>query len=271
MLRPALSPRDRRHARHVRDLRARGRLAVRPLARSRGCCSARSSPSTDGAAIFALLRGSTLRRRLARTLEGEAGFNDPVAVLLVIGFIDWIEQPGLRRARHGSCCSSARSASARWSGSRVGWLAVRALRRVRLATAGPLPGRDAVRGRRSRSAAPTTLHGSGFLAVYLAGLVLGLGAHPGASRPSPSSTRGSPGSRRSRCSSRSACSCSRAQLGDVAARGHGARAGPRVRRAAAGRVRVATALRRLRRRASGSCSAGRACAARCRWCSRPSR
>jgi cell volume regulation protein A len=43
--------------------------------------------STDGAAIFALLRESTLRRRLARTLEGEAGFNDPVAVLLVIGFI----------------------------------------------------------------------------------------------------------------------------------------------------------------------------------------
>src|SRR5438046_5820369 len=38
--------------------------------------------STDGAAIFALLRGSTLSRKLARTLEGESGFNDPVAVLL---------------------------------------------------------------------------------------------------------------------------------------------------------------------------------------------
>src|SRR6185503_21003571 len=49
--------------------------------------------STDGAAIFALLRGSTLRRRIARTLEGESGFNDPIAVLLVIGFIDWIQQP----------------------------------------------------------------------------------------------------------------------------------------------------------------------------------
>src|SRR4051794_4516168 len=49
--------------------------------------------STDGAAVFALLRGSTLRRRLARTLEGEAGFNDPVAVLLVLGFIEWIENP----------------------------------------------------------------------------------------------------------------------------------------------------------------------------------
>src|SRR3954451_9125077 len=40
--------------------------------------------STDGAAIFALLRGSTLRRKVARTLEGEAGFNDPIAVLLVV-------------------------------------------------------------------------------------------------------------------------------------------------------------------------------------------
>ena len=49
--------------------------------------------STDGAAIFALLRGSTLRRRLARTLEGEAGMNDPVAVLLVLGFIEWIQEP----------------------------------------------------------------------------------------------------------------------------------------------------------------------------------
>src|SRR5947199_3799118 len=50
--------------------------------------------STDGAATFALLRGSTLRRRLARTLEGEAGLNDPVAVLLVVGFIDWTLPPG---------------------------------------------------------------------------------------------------------------------------------------------------------------------------------
>src|SRR3954447_10580980 len=49
--------------------------------------------ATDGAAIFALLRGSTLRRRLARTLEAESGLNDPVAVLLVLGFIDWIQQP----------------------------------------------------------------------------------------------------------------------------------------------------------------------------------
>ncbi len=49
--------------------------------------------ATDSAAIFAVLRGSRLRRRLAHALEGESGMNDPVALLLVVGFIDWIELP----------------------------------------------------------------------------------------------------------------------------------------------------------------------------------
>src|SRR3954471_7407857 len=50
--------------------------------------------STDGAAIFAVLRTSTLRRRLARALEGESGLNDPVAVLLVLALIEFIVRPG---------------------------------------------------------------------------------------------------------------------------------------------------------------------------------
>src|SRR6201746_52867 len=49
--------------------------------------------ATDSAAIFAVLRNSTLEKRLARSLEGESGMNDPVALLLVIGFIEWIQQP----------------------------------------------------------------------------------------------------------------------------------------------------------------------------------
>src|SRR6185312_6780167 len=49
--------------------------------------------ATDGAAIFALLRQSTLERKLALALEGESGLNDAVAALLVIGFIEWIQQP----------------------------------------------------------------------------------------------------------------------------------------------------------------------------------
>src|SRR3954470_8743611 len=49
--------------------------------------------ATDGAAVFALLRGSTLRRRLAKTLEGESGLNDPIAVLLVTALIAAITEP----------------------------------------------------------------------------------------------------------------------------------------------------------------------------------
>ena len=60
----------------------------------RACWSARCLASTDGAAIFALLRNSTLRRKLARALEGESGLNDPVAVLLVLALIEFINTPG---------------------------------------------------------------------------------------------------------------------------------------------------------------------------------
>lgn len=49
--------------------------------------------ATDGAAVFALLRGVRLPLRLRRTLEGESGLNDPVAVLLVLVAIDLITNP----------------------------------------------------------------------------------------------------------------------------------------------------------------------------------
>lgn len=49
---------------------------------------------TDGAAVFALLRGIHLPRRLALILEGEAGLNDPVAVALVVAMIEIIRHPG---------------------------------------------------------------------------------------------------------------------------------------------------------------------------------
>src|SRR5919107_3466616 len=52
--------------------------------------------STDSAAIFAVLRGSTLRRRLARPLEAQAGVNDPGAGVLVIGFVSWLTDPTYR-------------------------------------------------------------------------------------------------------------------------------------------------------------------------------
>ena len=55
--------------------------------------------STDGAAIFALLRGSSLSRKLAQTLEAESGLNDPVAVLLVLGVHRSAHPAGVWRGR----------------------------------------------------------------------------------------------------------------------------------------------------------------------------
>jgi cell volume regulation protein A len=49
--------------------------------------------STDAAAVFATLRVTHIRRRLARTLEAESGGNDPMAIALTLGLIAWIERP----------------------------------------------------------------------------------------------------------------------------------------------------------------------------------
>jgi cell volume regulation protein A len=132
--------------------------------------------STDSAAIFAVLRESTLRRRLARTLEGESGFNDPVAVLLVLGFINWIEEPdyGLLDMAWLFAHQLAIGAGA---GLLVGWLAVRAFQRLPLGTAGLYPVASIAAAALAYGAA-ASIEGSGFLAVYITGLVLGTAPIP---------------------------------------------------------------------------------------------
>ena len=127
--------------------------------------------ATDGAAIFALLRSSNLDRRVGLTLEGESGLNDPLAVLLVIGLIDWIQKPDfaapdmlillLRELGIGLVVGLA-----------VGWLAVQGVRRARLPTEAAYP--IATLGVAALAyGGAASLHGSGFLSVYLAGLALG--------------------------------------------------------------------------------------------------
>jgi potassium/hydrogen antiporter len=133
--------------------------------------------ATDGAAVFAVLRGSTLRRRLAHVLEGEAGFNDPVAVLLVIGFIDWIQKPD-----YGLPDMAVLFVEELAIGVVVGVLAGRfavwALRRVELASAGLYPVLTLAVAALAFGGSAST-HGSGFLAVYIAGLVIGDAHVPG--------------------------------------------------------------------------------------------
>jgi cell volume regulation protein A len=127
--------------------------------------------STDGAAVFALLRGSTLRRKLARTLEAESGFNDPVAILLVLGFIDWIQLSGYGIADMAWLFARELGIGL-VVGVGVGVCAVWAFRRLNLETPGLYPVASiATVGIAYGGAA--IIDGSGFLAVYLAGLALG--------------------------------------------------------------------------------------------------
>ncbi|HEX5621135.1 MAG TPA: potassium/proton antiporter, partial [Solirubrobacteraceae bacterium] len=131
---------------------------------------------TDAAAVFAVLRGSTLRRRLARTLEGESGINDPVAVLLVIGCIEAIQHSDFGLV--DAIWLAVRQLSIGFVvGLAVAAAAVLFLRRVRLPSAGLYPVASVATGALAFGAA-ASLDGSGFLAVYLAGLVLGTASTP---------------------------------------------------------------------------------------------
>jgi len=127
--------------------------------------------ATDGAAVFALLRGSDLPKRLSRTLEGEAGFNDPVAVLLVLAVIEWITRPdyGVFDALLFFCQELGLGAVV---GVATGGLASLVLRRMGSAPAGLSLVASFATAAVAFGAAGA-LHGSGFLAAYLAGLVLG--------------------------------------------------------------------------------------------------
>ncbi|HSI79568.1 MAG TPA: potassium/proton antiporter [Solirubrobacterales bacterium] len=132
--------------------------------------------TTDSAAIFAVLRGSRLRRRLARTLEGESGMNDPVALLLVTGFIEWIELPGFGAAdlvlgltvslTLGLAVGLAVGHAARWS-----------FRNLDLPSPGLYPVASIATAALAYGLAEI-VEGSGFLSVYIAALVLGTGAVP---------------------------------------------------------------------------------------------
>ena len=128
--------------------------------------------STDGAAVFAILRGSTLRRRLARTLEGEAGLNDPVAVLLVLGFSEWILHPDDYGAADMALEFVFELGVGLAVGLAAGFGAVWGLKRVTLASAGLYPVTSIAVAALAYGGGDV-LHGSGFLAVYIAGLVLG--------------------------------------------------------------------------------------------------
>lgn len=128
--------------------------------------------STDAAAVFFLLhaRGLRLRPRVAATIEVESGSNDPFAVFLTIVLVEFLlmgEQTWQRVA-----IGLAREAIL---GALLGYVGGRAIVFVlnRLALAQGLHAVFVTTSALVIFAAASVAHGSGFLAVYLAGLVVG--------------------------------------------------------------------------------------------------
>ena len=127
--------------------------------------------ATDAAAVFSVLRTSTLRRKLARTLEGESGMNDPVALLLVLGFIEWIQAPDYGVLDMTSLFAQQLGIGLA-AGVAIGFAGVELLKRSRLASGGLYPVATLAIAAVAYGLSDVA-GGSGFLAVYLAGLVLG--------------------------------------------------------------------------------------------------
>ncbi|MGW6617689.1 potassium/proton antiporter [Streptomyces erythrochromogenes] len=125
--------------------------------------------STDAAAVFSVLRKVPLPSRITGVLEAESGFNDAPVVILVVAFStvgpvdDWyvlIGKIALELAIGAAI------------GLAVGFLGAYGLRHVALPASGLYP--IAVMAIAIVAyAAGAMAHGSGFLAVYLAAMVLG--------------------------------------------------------------------------------------------------
>jgi potassium/hydrogen antiporter len=126
---------------------------------------------TDPAVVFSVIRDGGLRERPRTILEAESGFNDPVAIALMIGVVaaagsddSWFAAVGTALLRELAIGVVVGLGGA-WVASRV-FTRLTAPREtlqpiVALSAAGLIFGTAAA------------LHGSGFLAVFVAGLLLG--------------------------------------------------------------------------------------------------
>jgi cell volume regulation protein A len=129
--------------------------------------------STDAAAVFSLLRsaGIRLRERLGATLEIESGANDPMAVFMTVGLIEVLS--GERPLGPGLLALFAVQMGVGLAvGVAVGRLSVLLINRIDLRAAGLYPVLTAACGVLAFGLA-AVLQGSGFLAVYVAGYLIG--------------------------------------------------------------------------------------------------
>ncbi|WP_429370179.1 potassium/proton antiporter [Paenibacillus sp. DS2015] len=127
--------------------------------------------STDAAAVFTVLGGKNIRKRITTTLEAESGSNDPMAVFLTISLIEWIQKPD------HSIVSMILSFL--WEmgiglilGILIGRLAVYMINQINFDSSGLYPVM-ALSFAVLSYGATSLLQGSGLLAVYVTAIVMG--------------------------------------------------------------------------------------------------
>ena len=135
--------------------------------------------STDAAAVFSVLRGSRtqLNHRVASTLEVESGINDPIAVLLTLGITSSLVAGGhalepLPFIGH----VIAELLIGALAGAFIAYAALFSFKRLQ-PPAGLMAVVTTSLAMLSFGAA-TLMHGSGFVAVYVTGILLGAGSLP---------------------------------------------------------------------------------------------
>jgi cell volume regulation protein A len=129
--------------------------------------------STDAAAVFSVLRRVPLPRRLSGVLEAESGFNDAPVVILVVALSDQAAHPGSSHTWWGLVLLAlAELAGGAVIGGAVGWLGSQGLRRLAVSSSA-LFSLAVISLTVVAYAASAVVHTSGFLATYVAALVLG--------------------------------------------------------------------------------------------------
>ena len=129
--------------------------------------------STDAAAVFALLQnhGLRLNQRVSATLEIESGSNDPMAIFLTIILLELITRDVPPSVVEGALLLGKQLALGALGGLVGGWVMARLLPRLTLQPAFyPLL---VTAAGLSMFSVVYLLDGSGFLAIYLMGILIG--------------------------------------------------------------------------------------------------
>jgi potassium/hydrogen antiporter len=126
---------------------------------------------TDPAVLFSVLGRREVAGRGGALLEGESGSNDPVSIAVLAALLA-TSQTGLAAAGHVAAELLSQLAIGTVVGAAGGWALLAFMRRVPLPSEGLYPLRVLASALAIYGLA-TAAHGSGFLAVFIAGALIG--------------------------------------------------------------------------------------------------